>query len=199
MPVHKQIAIAIFGVVLLATIVIVMLYVSGPWGSPSPKHTKYVELVNSTFVTHSIDIDGKTLAVPSLSSDKVVIKTGSVIRDVDTGNTLTVPPTGGISTIYILDSGFATNMTAVEVNLVNDSSFPAMFMDAAYTAPTRMARETVGPDGGVSQYKYVVAKGNEWQVVNPERNDVVLASLSAGLVDTNARSLVFDGDTLKLV
>ena len=193
---HKQIAIAIFGVVLLVVIVVVFLYTFGPWTTKSTKHTEYVNFINTTFSPASVEIGKRTMVLESLGSQRAIVKSNEVIKNETSGGTLTLVT--GITTVYILDSGFATNLTAVQVSLVNNTSFPAMFIDAgAATTATRLARETVGP-GSTSQYMYVMAKGDTWQAVNPERNDVILGALTVGLVNTNAKSLVFDGSSLEL-
>ena len=191
----KQVAIGIFALVAIAVIVLGYIYINGPYTRTGP-HQLYVRLVNATPDSQDVQIEGKTITIASEMQTSLTVKSNAVVRS-DTLNA-TVTLTDGVNTIYLLRYGFATNLTSIEIPFYNRTNNVVMFIDASGPLfQPRMAKEILTPNSR-SQFKHIVSNGSEWQVVNPMRNDVNLASLRITFIDKNATGLVFDGSSLKL-
>lgn len=94
--------------------------------------------------------------------------------------------------IHITPSGFRTNITGNNnTQLVNDASYPVMFVERSNKGGRRWASDIVPPHG-VTDGNFVGAR-TLWEVVHPTSEDSPISQVTVG---GRPKRLVFDGNKL---
>lgn len=178
-PTHREVAIVIFAVAVIVVIVIAYIYVTPPFEPGKRSHQLFVKLVNSTPTDQEVNIEGKTTTLGAGQETGLTVRSDAVIKSPTVNSTLSLRD--NVDTVYLLPYGFSTNLSSVVKPFYNNTGIPAMFIDASgLLSKPRMAKEIVAPHSPSTQ-SYVISEGSRWQVVNPIRNDVILAEMDVRL------------------
>lgn len=100
--------------------------------------------------------------------------------------------TSPIHTLFIRPEGIFSNLTVTQdIRLLNNSSFPVIFVEKNKTGKKLFSSEIIPPHRSLSNI--FVVRGREWEVVRPleEKNPISKVSVGVDLQD-----IEFDGSNL---
>lgn len=157
-----------------------------------------ITIYNDMLIPVKVTVDGKEISM-SPKSTKMAniressqdIRISSVAKNFDGSETKNlIVVTKGFSKVYITPSGIHTNMTAGVGRLMNSDFKTAVIFVEMGSDGRRWPKCMLTP-GSFSEN--ILSDGGAWQIVTPERENVVLADIK---VPKGARSLNFDGDVI---
>lgn len=158
-------------------------------------------IYNATLLHTKISVDGKDIEVEPKATKMVNVREMQKLISVSTlaknfdgtiTKNLIVIPKNGVSKIYITVSGIQTNLTAGKGIISNSSTTTAIIFVEVGSDGRRWPKCILTPGSFTEE---IISAGGLWQVVTPERENVVIANFK---VPKGVRSLNFDGERISV-
>jgi hypothetical protein len=152
---------------------------------------------NDSSLPKTVETGDKTFTIAPGESSRITVPSNAVLTTTATNHDgsknshkITLDSTKRTGIVHLTDSTVSTNFNTKLGSLINESTKAVKFVEVGKDGK-RWPKGFVGPKSNVDNVTIPVS--STWQVVDPERSDIVLGSVK---VSIGTRKLIYDGEGL---
>lgn len=150
-----------------------------------------IEVRNDSTVPKIVEAGDKSVNIAPGESSRITVPSNSFLTAKTAGGTDVekISVSNRPNTVYLTETNATTNLTANMGSFTNFSTQSVRLVEIARDGK-RLEKGFLGPGGKVD---LMIPSGTLWEVVDAERNNIILGSIKSG----KGSRLVYDGEKLR--